>query len=179
MSDEPVATHLTTDEGDLPFQRYFVERRCAPAVQAIRFEGAGNATPAPCVIDAISDPATRAILIAPSNPWLSVDPLLAVPGIREALTATKAPIVAVSPIVGGQAVKGPTAKLMAELGLAITNQSIAAHYAGVIDGLLIDGRDDATGLSIAHDATDTLMKTLEDRERVARAALTLAARIAG
>ena len=178
MSDDPVATHLTTDEGDLPFQRYFVQRRCEPAVQAIRFEGAERAVPAPGVIDAIRDPETRAILIAPSNPWLSVDPVLAVPGIREALAAAEAPVVAVSPIVGGQAVKGPTAKLMAELGLAITNRSIAAHYAGVIDGLLVDERDDAAGLSIAHDVTDTLMKTLEDRERVARAALALADRIA-
>jgi LPPG:FO 2-phospho-L-lactate transferase len=131
------------------------------------------------VIEAIGDPETRAILIAPSNPWLSVDPVLAVPGIRESLAAARAPVVAVSPIVGGQAVKGPTAKLMTELGLAITNQSIADHYEGVIDGLLIDERDDAAGLSIPHEVTDTLMKTLEDRERVARAALALAERIAG
>ena len=179
MSDDPVATHLATDEGDLPFQRYFVERRCVPAVQAIRFEGAGKAKPAPGVIEAIGDPETRAILIAPSNPWLSADPVLAVPGIRESLAAARAPVVAVSPIVGGQAVKGPTAKLMTELGLAITNQSIADHYEGVIDGLLIDERDDAAGLSIPHEVTDTLMKTLEDRERVARAALALAERIAG
>ncbi|KFG88526.1 LPPG:FO 2-phospho-L-lactate transferase [Sphingobium herbicidovorans NBRC 16415] len=179
MSDDPVATHLATDEGHLSFQRYFVERRCAPAVQAIHFEGAEAAAPAPGVIDAITDPDIRAILIAPSNPWLSVDPILAVPGIRDALAAAKAPVVAVSPIVGGQAVKGPTTKLMAELGLALTNHSIANHYAGVIDGLLIDGRDDATGLPIEFAVTDTLMKTLEDRERVGRAVLALADRIAG
>ena len=179
MSDETVATHLATDEGDLPFQRYFVERRCTPAVQAIHFEGAENATPAPGVIAAINDPETRAILIAPSNPWLSVDPILAVPGIRQALATANAPVVAVSPIVGGQAVKGPTAKLMTELGLPVTNQSIAVHYAGVIDGLLIDERDNAVGLSIPHAVTDTLMKTVVDRERVARAALDLAERICG
>lgn len=178
MSDDPVATHLGTSEGDMPFQHYFVRRQCAPEVQAIRFEGAEQAAPAAGVIEAISDPDTRAILIAPSNPWLSIDPILAVPGIRKALAAAQAPVVAISPIVGGQAVKGPTAKLMGELGLAVTNQSIAAHYADVIDGLLIDGRDDAFGVSIAHDITDTLMKTLPDRERVARAALALADRIA-
>ena len=178
MSDDPVATHLSTSEGDMPFQHYFVERRCAPEVQAIRFEGAEQATPAAGVIEAITDPGTRAILIAPSNPWLSIDPILAVPAIREALAAAQAPVVAISPIVGGQAVKGPTAKLMGELGLAVTNQSIAVHYADVIDGLLIDGRDDASGVSITHDVTDTLMKTLSDRERVARAALALADRIA-
>ena len=178
MSDDPVATHLSTSEGDMPFQQYFVERRCAPEVQAIRFEGAEQASPAAGVIEAITDPDTRAILIAPSNPWLSIDPILAVPAIRQALAAAQAPVVAISPIVGGQAVKGPTTKLMGELGLAVTNQSIAAHYADVIDGLLIDGRDDASGLSIPYDVTDTLMKTLSDRERVARAALALADRIA-
>lgn len=179
MSDDPVATHLTTSEGDMPFQRYFVERRCAPEVEAIRFEGAERASAAAGVIEAIADPATKAILIAPSNPWLSVDPILAVPGIKEALAVTHAPVVAVSPIVGGQAVKGPTAKLMGEMGLAVTNESIAAHYADVVDGLLVDERDDASGLTIPHDVTDTLMKTLADRERVARAALALADRIAG
>ena len=179
MSDDPVATHLSTSEGDMPFQRYFVERRCAPEVEAIRFEGAERASAAAGVIEAITDPATKAILIAPSNPWLSVDPILAVPGIKEALAVTHAPVVAVSPIVGGQAVKGPTAKLMGEMGLAVTNESIAAHYADIIDGLLVDERDDASGLTIPHDVTDTLMKTLADRERVARAALALADRIAG
>ncbi|GLV22456.1 LPPG--FO 2-phospho-L-lactate transferase [Sphingobium sp. TomMM35A] len=179
MSDDPVATHLSTSEGDMAFQRYFVERRCAPEVEAIRFEGAERASAAAGVIEAIADPTTKAILIAPSNPWLSVDPILAVPGIKEALAVTHAPVVAVSPIVGGQAVKGPTAKLMGEMGLAVTNESIAAHYADVIDGLLVDERDDASGLTIPHDVTDTLMKTLADRERVARAALALADRIAG
>lgn len=179
MSDDSVTTHVTTDQGDLPFQRYFVEQRCAPAVRAIRFEGAEAARPAPGVIEAIRDPNTRAILIAPSNPWLSVDPILAVPGISEALMAAEAPVVAVSPIVGGQAVKGPTAKLMGELGLAITNAAIADHYAGIIDGLLVDRRDGGEGLTIPHAVTDTLMKTLDDRARVAQAALNLAVRVAG
>lgn len=179
MSDDAVATHVLTDQGELPFQRYFVEQRCAPAVRAIRFAGAEDARPAPGVVEAILDPETSAILIAPSNPWLSVDPVLAVPGIREALAVASAPIVAVSPIVGGQAVKGPTAKLMGELGLSVTNAAIADHYAGVIDGLLVDERDGGEGLSLPYAVTDTLMKTLEDRVRVAEAALALAARIAG
>jgi LPPG:FO 2-phospho-L-lactate transferase len=177
MSDDPVATHLDTDEGELPFQRYFVERRCAPVVRAIRFAGAEAARPAPGVIEAIRDPATRAILIAPSNPYLSVDPILAVPGIRAALSEVTAPVVAVSPIVGGKAVKGPTAKLMDELGVAVTPATIAVHYAGVIDGLLVDERDAATALAIPHDSADTLMTTLDDRARVARAALALAERL--
>jgi LPPG:FO 2-phospho-L-lactate transferase len=177
MSDDPVSTHLATDEGDLPFQRYFVERRCAPAVSAVRFEGASDAQAAPGVIAAILDPETRAILIAPSNPYLSIDPILAIPDIRAALEAASAPVVAVSPIVGGQAVKGPTAKLMAELGAAITPRAIADHYAGVIGGLLVDERDEASGPGVATATADTLMVTLADRARVASAALALAARL--
>jgi LPPG:FO 2-phospho-L-lactate transferase len=178
MSDDAVATHLSTDEGYLPFQRYFVEHRCNPVVQAIVFEGAEAARPAPGVIEAITDPQTRAILIAPSNPYLSVDPILAVPGIFEALKAATAPVIAVSPIVGGAAVKGPTAKLMAELDVEITSAAIARHYEGVIDGLLVDARDPTDGLVIAHASTDTLMTTLADRARVASEALALAGRLA-
>jgi LPPG:FO 2-phospho-L-lactate transferase len=175
MSDQPVSTEVATDEGELPFQRYFVERRCAPTVSAIRFGGVGAAAPAPGVIAAIH--AADAILIAPSNPYLSVDPILAVPGLREALRDAPAPVVAVSPIVGGEAVKGPTAKLMRELGLAPTPQTIAAHYAGTIDGLLVDVRDAVASLPLAYAACDTLMNTLEDRARVAEAALALAERL--
>ncbi|NIJ15571.1 2-phospho-L-lactate transferase [Sphingobium vermicomposti] len=178
MSDDPVGTHVITDSGELAFQSYFVEQRCAPAVRAIRFDGAEQAKPAPGVIEAIASPSARAIVIAPSNPWLSVDPILAVPGVREALAAASAPVVAVSPIVGGKAVKGPTAKLMNELGLQINNRTIAAHYAGIIDGLIVDGRDGGEGIDIPHELTDTLMVSLDDRARVARAALALADRIA-
>lgn len=174
MSDDPVATELRTDEGVLPFQRYFVERRCEPKVVGIDFVGADAAQPAPGVLEAIADPATRAILIAPSNPYLSVDPILAVPGLRAALVAAAAPVVAVSPIIGGRAVKGPTAKLMGELGLAVTNRTIADHYAGLIDGLLVD-RADAASLPVATASTDTLMLDIGDKVRVAHAALELAA----
>jgi len=178
MSDDPVATQLDTDAGTLDFQRYFVERRCAPSVRGIRFVGAGAARPAPGVIEAIGAPATRAILIAPSNPFLSVDPILAVPGIREALMKASAPVVAVSPIVGGKAVKGPTAKLMGELGLEVSAGAVAGHYAGIVDGLLVDARDPPMDLAIPQARADTLMTTLDDRIRVAHAALDLAATIA-
>lgn len=178
MSDDPVSTHLSTDEGDLPFQRYFVERRCVPTVNAIRFEGAAAALAAPGVVEAIESAHTRAVLIAPSNPFLSIDPILAVPGIRAALMNAAAPVVAVAPIVGGKAVKGPTAKLMVELGIPITPRAIADHYRGVIDGLLVDERDGTEDLGIPMASTDTLMLSLEDRARVASAALALADRIA-
>lgn len=175
MSDDPVATIVVTGEGPLAFQRYFVERRCEPTVQAIRFEGARTARPALGVIEAIH--AADAVLIAPSNPFLSIDPLLAVPGLRAALGEARAPVVAVSPIVGGRAVKGPTAKLMAELGLEVSNAGIAAHYRGLIDGLVIYSGDDAPeGVELAH--TDTMMRDEHDKIRVAEIALMLARSIA-
>lgn len=177
MSDDPVATHLLTNEGTLPFQDYFVKRRCMPLVRSISFDGANEAKAAPGVVEAILAEDTRAILIAPSNPYLSIDPMLAVPQIREALLGATAPIVSVSPIVGGQAVKGPTAKLMQEMGVAVTPAAIAAHYDGIIDALLVDERDSVSRLSIAHAVADTLMTTLEDRVRVALAALALSDRL--
>jgi len=177
MTDQPVATMLDTDQGWLEFQRYFVELRCAPAVRSIIFEGAARAQPAAGVIDAILS--ADAILVAPSNPFLSVDPLLAVRGVRSALKQAKAPVVAVSPLVGGKAVKGPAAKLMQELGIPVDNASIARHYAGLIDGMLIDAGDrcDTPEIEIVHCAS--LMTTLEDKKRVAQAALDLAARLSG
>jgi LPPG:FO 2-phospho-L-lactate transferase len=174
MSDDTVATRVMTHEGELDFQHYFVERRCAPVVSAIRFVGAETAGAAPGVLEAIRDERSRAILIAPSNPFLSVDPILAVPSIRQALIDTRVPVVAVSPIVGGEAVKGPTAKIMREMGLDVSAETVARHYGELIDGLLIDERDAPVALKVAHARADTLMKTLEDRVRVARAALDLA-----
>lgn len=174
MSDAPVETELETDEGRLSFQRYFVARRCEPRVSAIRYAGAEQAMPAPGVIEAIASPETRAIVIAPSNPFLSIDPILAVPGIRAALAASRAPVVAVSPLVGGRAVKGPTGKLLGELGLDASARSVALHYAGIIDGILVDERDPPVDPGIPCRRADTLMLTLEDRIRVAHAALGLA-----
>lgn len=171
MSDEPVATWLQTDEGELDFQRYFVQRRCAPRVRAVEFRGAEQAHAAPGVVRAIAS--AEAIVIAPSNPYLSVDPILAVTEIGAALRAARAPIVAVSPLVGGKAVKGPTAKLMQELGVEVTNAAIAAHYHGIIGGLLIDEADDAP-IGVVVRRERTLMQSLEDRVRVAGAALALA-----
>lgn len=176
MSKDSIATQLETDEGLLDFQHYFVARRCAPKVSRIRFDGAEAARPAPGVIAAIAG--ADAVVVAPSNPFLSIDPLLAVPGIRSALAQTAAAVVAVSPIIGGKAVKGPTAKLMEELGIRLANASIAAHYADFIDGLVIHDDDDApAGIAIAR--TDTLMRDDDDKARVAQAALDLAASMAG
>lgn len=171
MSDDPVETWLESDEGPLPFQRYFVERQCQPRVSKVRFRGAENARPAPGVVEAIA--AADAVFIAPSNPWLSVDPILAVPGIRAALIDCAVPVIAVSPLVEGKAVKGPTAKLMAELGLAVSNHSLCDHYVGLLDGMIVHG-DDAAPDRPATARTDTMMHSAADRERVARAALDFA-----
>jgi LPPG:FO 2-phospho-L-lactate transferase len=179
MSDDPVATRVLTPEGELDFQHYFVKRRCAPAIQAIRFAGAQSARAAPGVLEALRDERSRAILIAPSNPFLSIDPILAIPSIRQALLETRVPIVAVSPLVAGDAVKGPTAKIMRELELEISAATVSQHYGDVLDGMLIDARDPPTALDLPHARADTLMKTLEDRIRVARAALDLADSLRG
>ena len=174
MTDDCVETRVETREGELSFQDYFVRRHCEPAIEAIRFSGAQQAQPAPGVLEALQSPDTRAIVIAPSNPFLSVDPILAIPAIRAALMKRSAPAIAVSPIVAGAAVKGPTAKLMRELGLKVSAAEVAHHYDGLIDAMLVDERDPPDACPIRHLRTDTLMHTLEDRIRVARAALALA-----
>ncbi len=171
MSDAPVRTWLQTDEGALEFQRYFVQRRCTPRVAAIDYRGAAAAVPAAGVSDAILD--AEAVLIAPSNPYLSIGPLLAVPAIAAAVRETEAPVVLVSPLIRGEAVKGPTAKIMRELGLQPGNAAVADFYRGLLQGMVVDQADDGpAGLALAQ--TATLMKTAQDRQRVARAALDLA-----
>ena len=170
MSDAPVRTIVQTAEGDLPFQRYFLGRRCEPVVRAIRFAGAKEAEPPVGIVQLITNPSLQAIVICPSNPYLSVDPILAVPGIAAALAVSTAPVIAVSPIIGGQAVKGPTAKIMFELGVAVTTEAIAAHYGNLIDGLVIDTGDaaDAKRVDLPVLATPTRMRDIADRERLAR-----------
>lgn len=175
MSNDPLRTFIETDEGTLAFQTYFVERQCQPVTRAIRFKGASQARPAPGVTEAIS--AADAIFIAPSNPWLSVDPVLAVPGIRSALGQADAPIIVISPLVGGQSVKGPTSKLMAELGIAATNASIADHYTGLCGGMVHDPSDAPPGTCAAL-ATATLMTDDASKQHVARAALDFARQLA-
>jgi LPPG:FO 2-phospho-L-lactate transferase len=179
MSDDPVRTRVHTRDGALPFQHYFVKHRCEPVVTGVSFEGAAAARANPALLDALAAPSLTAVVICPSNPYLSIDPVLAVPGVREALRRTGAPVVAVSPIIGGQAVKGPTAKIMRELGIAVTNREIAGHYADLIDGLVIDAADaaeaDQVGVKVA--VTRTLMASLDDRRGLARAVLAFAERL--
>ena len=176
MSDDPVRTLVDTPEGSLAFQNYFVERACKPVVTGIRFDGSERALPSPELLQAFARPDLAAIVICPSNPYLSIDPLLSIAGIRTAMSATSAPVVAVSPLVGGKAVKGPTAKIMAELGIPATAQAIAAHYGDLLSGLVIDEDDaaEAPRLGIPTEVTSTLMRDLNDRRRLARHVLLFA-----
>lgn len=180
MSEDPVRTRVSTPGGELAFQEYFVRERCAPAVTGLRFCGAERAAISGAAAQALREKSLRAILIAPSNPYLSIDPLLAIPGMRAALRAPGVPIIAVSPIIAGEAVKGPTAKIMKELGLSPSPLTVREHYRGLIDGMVLDERDAGlapeAGLPVR--LCDTLMRSLEDRERVARCALGLAAELA-
>jgi len=181
ITNDPVRTVVHTRDGPLPFQDYFVRHRCAPVVMAVSFAGAAAARPSPAFTDAIADPSLGAVVIAPSNPWLSIDPILAVPSVRHALEHVRVPVIAVSPIIHGQAVKGPTAKIMRELGMDPTSRAIAHHYNGLIDGLVIDESDaaDADRIGVPVALTRTLMNSLEDRRQLARAVLTFAKTLAG
>jgi LPPG:FO 2-phospho-L-lactate transferase len=170
MTDSSVATLVNTDAGELAFQDYFVRRRCEPQIRAIRFAGAATATTTAEVRAALHADALEAIVLCPSNPYLSIDPMLAIPDLRSALERRRVPLIAVSPLIGGMAVKGPTAKIMAELGIESSAAAIASHYRGLIDGLVVDTADAATAsrISMPVFSTSTLMKTLEDRVRLAR-----------
>jgi LPPG:FO 2-phospho-L-lactate transferase len=193
MSDDPVRTRLRAPtlpspasgggkgggEGWLDFQDYFVRLRCAPAIDRLEFAGAETARPHPDFLAMLADPSLRAVVICPSNPFISIDPILALPGIRAALRECRAPVVAISPIVGGKAVKGPTAKMMAELGLPVDAATVARHYRDFLDLYIADEEDAAAvaDLDLPVVLTRTLMQSLADREALARAVLAAADRI--
>ncbi len=173
MSNDIVRTRLRTDEGWLDFQDYFVRRRCAPRVLEVVYDGAAAARAHADVLAALGDPRLRAVVICPSNPFLSIEPILAVPDLREAIARAAAPVVAVSPIIGGHAVKGPTAKMMSELGLEVNAVTVARRYQELLDAYVLDRADaaEAGKLGIPVTVTHTLMRTLTDREDLARHAL--------
>jgi len=178
MSDDRVRTRLRTAEGWLDFQDYFVRQRCRPVVREIAFAGADQARPQPNFLAALADKNLRAVVICPSNPFISIDPILSLPGIHEALRACQAPVVAVSPIIGGKAVKGPTAKMMAELGLPVDAAAVARHYGELLDHYVADETDanEIGDLGLPVTVTRTFMLSLEDREALARVVLEAAGR---
>ena len=177
MTDDPVRTRLLTDDGWLDFQEYFVHRRCEPVVRQLDFHGAATARAHPGFLAALSDPRLQGVVICPSNPFISVEPILAIPGVRAALTACAAPVIAVSPIIAGRAVKGPTAKMMTELGLDASAGTVAQRYSDLLHGYVIDHADMSEVVSIDARVTlaQTLMTTLEDREALAKTVLDAAA----
>jgi LPPG:FO 2-phospho-L-lactate transferase len=174
MTDDPVRTVVRTDEGALPFQEYFVHRRCEPRVRDFEFAGIASARPLPRLLERLAQ--ADALIYCPSNPYVSIAPIISLPGVRSLIASRRSagmPVVAVSPIVGGAALKGPAAKMMTELGLESTVTALAKHYAGTIGGLVIDRVDAAAAphiesVGIRTLVTETIMKTDEDKMRLAR-----------
>jgi len=174
MSNEAVRTRVATPSGWLSFQEFFVREKCAPAIVDVAYDGAERARPAAGVLEAIAE--ARCVIVCPSNPISSVGPILAVPGIRQALSATAARVVAVSPIVGTAPVSGPAGKMMAARGFEVSVGGVAAVYADFLDRLVVDTRDaevaqllGARGLEVV--ATDTIMSGPDQETALARAVL--------
>ncbi|HKJ27073.1 MAG TPA: 2-phospho-L-lactate transferase [Anaerolineales bacterium] len=164
MSDQSVPTIVLTEEGELAFQEYFVARRCEPKVTGFRFHNILQAKPAPGVLEAIK--AADAVVICPSNPWVSVDPILGVPGVRDALSGKV--VVAVSPLVGGKAIKGPAAKMYTELEIEPSAAAVARHYGGLLTGFVLDAIDEnlTKFIGIPTLFTDTIMVEKSDRTKL-------------
>jgi LPPG:FO 2-phospho-L-lactate transferase len=183
MSDDRVATHVLTPQGILPFQEYFVRQRCEPPVSGFHFQGIEEARPAPGVLDALL--AADVVLICPSNPWVSIDPILKVPGIGEAVG--KSTVIAISPIIAGQAVKGPAAKMYRELGVQPSAKAVAMHYGsgasnGLLAGFVMDVKDadqasDLAALGLDVLTTETLMVDASVRRKLAEDVLSFTKKI--
>jgi LPPG:FO 2-phospho-L-lactate transferase len=179
-TDDRLRTRLRTDEGWLDFQDYFVRLQCRPVVRELAFEGADAARPHTDLLAALRDERLRAVIICPSNPFISVEPILAVPGTRQALSACAAPVIAVSPIIGGRAVKGPTAKMMEELGITPSAAAVAKRYGDLLDGYVMDIADAEEVAHVAPRVTlaPTLMTNLAEREELGRVVLKAASALA-
>ncbi|MEH6518394.1 MAG: 2-phospho-L-lactate transferase [Halioglobus sp.] len=182
MTNQLVSTMVHTDQGEMPFQHYFVKHRCQPTVTGFSFSGINSAQPNPRLIELLASSPPSAVVICPSNPFVSVDPILQLPGLWQLLRDCAAPVFAVSPIVAGMAIKGPTAKMMAELELPVTALGVAEHYhqhyPELIDHFILDESDATLSPEIAKlgmnvSATGTVMTTLEDKQKLAATLLTL------
>jgi LPPG:FO 2-phospho-L-lactate transferase len=178
MSDDPVRTLVETDEGSLEFQDYFVARGCEPRVSGFRFEGVDSARPSPEAAAALR--AAELVVLCPSNPFVSMGPILALAGVKELIAAR--PAIAVSPIVGGEAIKGPAAKMLRELGLDVSAEAVARLYQGLVGGFVLDNLDSrqvpaVVALRMATLVTDTVMRSDSHRRRLAEAVLAFAARV--
>jgi LPPG:FO 2-phospho-L-lactate transferase len=171
MSNQRVRTRICTPSGELEFQTYFVKRRARDRVTAIRFEGASDATPAPGLLDAIAS--AEAIILCPSNPFISIGPILAIPGVRKALQRRRDKVVAISPIVGGQAIKGPAAKMMKSMQMRSSAAEVARLYADFCGVFVLDELDrkeaaQVAALDLRPAVTNTVMRGLRERKSLAR-----------
>jgi LPPG:FO 2-phospho-L-lactate transferase len=180
MSEDKVRTEIhTADDRVLPFQTYFVAEQCKPVARLVEYADAAKASPSPGFLEALARRDLRCVIVCPSNPYLSIDPLLALPGVRAQLASLRVPRVAVSPIVAGKAIKGPLAKLMAELGAGADVAAIARHYRGLIDCLVIDEADTAEAAKVEAEGVraaiaPAIMRSQADRAALARATLAAA-----
>ena len=176
MTDDRVRTTVTvanrsddrSQESILGFQEYFVREQCQPRILDVRFEGVDRARPQPEMLRLLQSPALDAVVMCPSNPFVSIDPILSLPDVRRLLKTSSVPVVAVSPIIDGDGVKGPTAKMMKELGMPVTAAAVARYYSDFLDGYVIhesdsDQRSTIEAFGVAVRCTNTLMRTLEDR----------------
>ena len=188
MSDEAVRTKVIVPDGphtgELTFQHYFVRERCEPPVSGFRFEGVESAAPQTRMMELLSSDRLGAVIICPSNPFVSVDPILKLSGLRDQMKKAKAPVIAVSPIVGGRAIKGPAAKMMTELGMPVSAKAVAAYYGDLLDGFVIDHADAADAPAIAAFGpkvriAHTVMTGAPARIALARDVLQFAAELAG
>ncbi len=182
MTDDPVATRVMTDAGEMAFQDYFVRARCEPVVTGFRFAGAQSARLNPGIVSRLESPDLAGVILCPSNPFVSIDPILSLPGMRERLQACQAPVIAVSPVVGGSAIKGPTVKMMTELSVPNTAAWVAQHYQSLLDGFVLDTVDEAMAdevesMGLTTVTTNTVMVTLEDRIGLAQECLDLLRRL--
>jgi len=170
MSDQPVRTIVETEDGDLAFQEYFVQRRCEPRVKGFRFVGIDMAEPAPGAREAIQS--ADAVVICPSNPWVSIDPILQVLAPLLSRVELVVRVFAISPIIGGQTIKGPAAKMFRELGIEPSALAVADHYCGLVTGFVLDKIDEqlkgVIGKNMRTMTTDILMKDFNDRSRLAK-----------
>ena len=176
MSNDSVHTKVLTAGGVMDFQHYFVRERCEPVVSGFEFDGAERAGISPEIDRCLNDPALAGIILCPSNPFVSIDPILAVRGMRQRLVQSTVPVVAISPLVGGAAIKGPTVKIMRELSLPNTALWVAGHYRDFLDGFVLDNQDaafstevEALGLKVS--VTQTVMESLDDRVKLAQVCL--------
>ncbi len=184
VTDDRVHTIVETKEGPLEFQRYFVHHRCEPVVTGLQYDGAAQATLSPIFQEALESPTVRAVILCPSNPFLSLDPMLSIADLRCRLQDLKAPVIAVSPMIGSRAFKGPTAKIMKELGHNPSTLFVAEWYADILDGYVIDTTDEGLceeieKFDIHVKTASTLMTTMDQKRKLAAAVLSFSDTIHG